>query len=85
MGKQSQTAAGQSGIRPACYWSATVSNKTIPTGHCVGFLWYSDDEEEQLHTAQPVWRLTAVAVPLIHRVGRVRRARAKAGGTRWHN
>lgn len=33
----------------------------------------------------PVWRLTAVAVPLIHRGRRVRRARAKAGETRWHN
>lgn len=45
----------------------------------------SDAEEEWLHTAQPAWRLTAVAVPLIRRGGRVRRAGAKAGGTRWHN
>lgn len=44
----------------------------------------SDDKEERIQTSQPVWRLTAVAVPLIHR-GAEGAPSANAGGTRWHN
>lgn len=80
-----QTAAGQSDSTRMFLVSNRIqqkdSNSTLR-----GFPFRcSNDEEEWLHTAQPVWRLTAVAVPLIHRRGRVCRARAKPGGTRWHN